>query len=59
MNKFILGTVFGIVVSSIGFNGIGNVLNNMISLLQQKSIEMSKPNNQYYEPRYSQQNQYQ
>ena len=58
MNKFILGTVFGVVVSAIGFNGIGNILNNTISQIQRKSIEMSKPNNQYYAPAYSQQNRY-
>lgn len=55
MKSFLWGTIFGIVVSSIGINGIATVLNNIIFAIKSKSEEMSKtdPYKQYNQQSYS------
>lgn len=42
MKKFVLGVIFGIIVSSVGINGIATLLNTAIFTIKSKSEEMSK-----------------
>lgn len=57
MQKFICGAVFGIIVSSIGINGIATLLNNVIFTVKTKSEEMAKddPYKNYNQQNYSNQ----
>lgn len=42
MSKFIAGTVFGIVVATVGFNGIAAILNGGVEQIQQFSVQHAK-----------------
>lgn len=43
MINFISGTIFGIIVASIGFGSIANTLDGMMFNLQKTTIEMNAP----------------
>jgi hypothetical protein len=42
MKGFILGTVFGIVICTVGFNGIAKILDTGVSKVQEISKEAAK-----------------
>ena len=42
MKTFILGTIFGIVVATVGFSGIAKMLDNGIEKTKQIAVEGSK-----------------
>jgi hypothetical protein len=42
MGNFIIGTVFGIVVSSIGFSGIAHVLDKAVAVTKVQAVEINK-----------------
>lgn len=42
MKNFILGTIFGIVVSTVGFSGIARMLDNGIQKTKDIAVEGSK-----------------
>jgi hypothetical protein len=42
MRNFILGTIFGIVVSTIGFSGIAKLLDNGVNKVKQVTVEQAK-----------------
>lgn len=43
MFNFISGTVFGIIVATIGFTPVANALNGMMFNLQKTTVEMNAP----------------
>ena len=43
MFNFISGTVFGIIVASIGFGPIASALDGMMFNLQKTTVEMNRP----------------
>jgi hypothetical protein len=42
MKNFILGTVFGIIVSTVGFSGIARMLDNGVNKVKEVSQEQVK-----------------
>ena len=42
MKNFILGTVFGIVIATIGFSGVARMLDKGVETTKQIAIESSK-----------------
>lgn len=42
MRNFVLGTIFGIVVSTIGFSGIAKLIDNGITKVKQVTVEHSQ-----------------
>ena len=42
MRNFIMGTIFGIVVATVGFAGIARMLDNGIAKTKQIAVESSK-----------------
>ena len=42
MKNFILGTIFGIVIATIGFGGIARLLDNGVNKVKQVTIEQVK-----------------
>ena len=42
MKAFILGTVFGLVLATVGFSGIARMLDNGIDTVKTQSQEMAK-----------------
>ena len=42
MNNFILGTIFGIVISTVGFSGIARMLDNGLEKTKSIAIEGAK-----------------
>ena len=42
MKAFILGTIFGIVIATVGFSGIAKMLDNGIEKTKQIAVEGSK-----------------
>lgn len=42
MKNFLIGTVFGIVVATIGFSGVARVLDNAVVKTKQTAVEISK-----------------
>lgn len=42
MKNFIYGTVFGIVVATIGFAGIARMLDKAVSVTKSQAVELSK-----------------
>lgn len=42
MRTFVFGTIFGIVVATIGFSGIARLLDNGIEKTKQVAVENSK-----------------
>lgn len=42
MKMFIAGTIFGLVVATVGFNGITRIIDNGIDKVKSTSVEMAK-----------------
>lgn len=42
MKGFILGTVFGLVVATVGFSGVANILDKGIETVKTQSQELAK-----------------
>ena len=42
MKAFILGTIFGLVLATVGFSGIAKILDNSVEKVKTQSVEMSK-----------------
>lgn len=42
MSKFIYGTIFGIIVATIGFAGIARMLDKAVNVTKTQAVEMSK-----------------
>jgi hypothetical protein len=42
MKAFILGTVFGLVLATVGFSGIAKMLDRGVDTVKEKSVEMAK-----------------
>ena len=42
MKAFILGTIFGLVLATVGFSGIAKMLDNGVEKVKTQSVEMSK-----------------
>ena len=42
MRAFVLGTVFGIVISTVGFNGVAKLLDASVEKTKQIAIESTK-----------------
>jgi len=42
MTKFFAGTVFGIIVGTVGFNGLASMLNSGVDQIQQFSINTTQ-----------------
>lgn len=42
MKTFIYGTVFGIVVASVGFTGIARIMDKAVDKTKQQAVELSK-----------------
>ena len=43
MFNFISGTIFGIIVATIGFTPVANTLNGIMLQIQKQSVEMNRP----------------
>ncbi len=43
MFNFIFGTIFGIIVATIGFTPVANALNGIMFQIQKQSVEMNRP----------------
>jgi hypothetical protein len=43
MFNFISGTIFGIIVATIGFTPVANSLNGIMFQIQKQSVEMNRP----------------
>ena len=42
MKNFLIGTVFGIIVATVGFSGIANLLDNGVEKVKQVTVEQTK-----------------
>ena len=42
MKAFIIGTVFGLVLATVGFSGIAKMLDRGVDTVKEKSVEMAK-----------------
>ena len=42
MRNFILGSVFGIVVATVGFSGIAHMADKAVNITKQQAIEVAK-----------------
>ena len=42
MKAFILGTIFGLVLATVGFTGIARMLDNGVDKVKSTSVELSK-----------------
>lgn len=42
MKNFIIGTVFGIVIATIGFSGVAHLLDKAVTKTKQTAVEISK-----------------
>lgn len=42
MKNFIVGTIFGLVIATVGFSGIANILDRGVDTLKTKSQELAK-----------------
>jgi hypothetical protein len=42
MKNFLIGTVFGIIVATIGFSGIAKLLDNGVEKVKQVTVEQAK-----------------
>jgi hypothetical protein len=43
MFNFISGTIFGVIVATIGFTPVANTLNGIMFQIQKQSVEMNRP----------------
>jgi hypothetical protein len=42
MKAFIIGTIFGLVLATVGFGGIAKMLDRGVDTVKEKSVEMAK-----------------
>ncbi len=42
MSNFIYGTVFGIIVATIGFSGVARILDKAVDVTKHQAVEISK-----------------
>ena len=42
MKNFIIGTIFGLVIATVGFSGIANILDRGVNTLKAQSQELEK-----------------
>ena len=42
MSNFIYGTIFGIIVATIGFSGIARIADKAVDVTKHQAVEMSK-----------------
>jgi hypothetical protein len=42
MKAFIAGTIFGLVLATVGFSGIAKILDHGVTTVKEKSVEMAK-----------------
>ena len=42
MKAFIMGTIFGLVLATVGFSGIAKMLDRGVDTVKEKSVEMSR-----------------
>jgi hypothetical protein len=42
MKAFIAGTIFGLVLATVGFSGIAKILDHGVSTVKEKSTELAK-----------------
>jgi hypothetical protein len=42
MNNFIYGTVFGIIVATIGFSGVARIMDKAVDVTKTQAVELSK-----------------
>jgi hypothetical protein len=42
MKAFILGTVFGLVLATVGFSGIARIMDRGVDTIKTQSVEMAK-----------------
>ena len=42
MKAFIMGTIFGLVLATVGFSGIAKMLDRGVDTVKEKSVEMAK-----------------
>ena len=42
MKNFLIGTVFGIIVATVGFSGIAKLLDNGVEKVKQVTVEQTK-----------------
>jgi hypothetical protein len=42
MKAFIIGTIFGLVLATVGFSGIANMLDKGVDTVKEKSVEIAK-----------------
>jgi len=42
MKNFVVGTVFGLILATVGFSGIARMLDKGVDTVKEKSVEMSK-----------------
>jgi hypothetical protein len=42
MKAFVLGTVFGLVLATVGFQGIARIFDKGVDSIKEKSVEMAK-----------------
>lgn len=42
MKSFMVGVVFGIVLSTVGFSGLAKIVDNSLNQVKERSVEMAK-----------------
>ena len=42
MRAFIMGTIFGLILATVGFGGIAKMLDRGVDTVKEKSVEMAK-----------------
>jgi hypothetical protein len=42
MRNFVLGTIFGLVIATVGFSGVARILDHGVEKIKTQSVEMSK-----------------
>jgi hypothetical protein len=42
MKAFIAGTIFGLILATVGFSGIARMLDRGVDTVKEKSVEMSR-----------------
>ena len=42
MRAFIMGTIFGLILATVGFSGIARMLDKGVDTVKEKSVEMAK-----------------
>jgi hypothetical protein len=43
MSNFIFGTVFGIIIATVGFSSVANILDTAIFNIQKTTVELARP----------------